>query len=166
MMSKKFLPAGESTGTYTVFGLVTELDILQMANTISRRKFHKGRVFKNVDSTTSYLQCLMQDEHQEIFGIICLDSQHRLIGRFEIFRGTINSAAVYPREIIKTVLDQNASAVILFHNHPSGLSDPSHADIRLTRDIKTALATIDVSVLDHIVVGREDTSSLAQRGLM
>jgi DNA repair protein RadC len=108
----------------------------------------------------------MQDEHQEIFGIICLDSQHRLIGRFEIFRGTINSAAVYPREIIKTVLDQNASAVILFHNHPSGLSDPSHADIRLTREIKTALATIDVSVLDHIVVGREDTSSLAQRGLM
>ena len=98
--------------------------------------------------------------------MICLDTQHRLIGRFEIFKGTINSAAVYPREIIKTVLEQNAGAVILFHNHPSGLSEPSQADIRLTSEIKNALSTIDVALLDHIVVGREDTSSLAQLGRM
>lgn len=165
MMMKKFT-TGEAAGTYIATGTLTEQDIVDMANLISRRKFFKGRTFNNVTSITSFLQCLMQDEQQEIFGLICLDTQHRLIGRFEIFKGTINSAAVYPREIIKTVLEQNAGAVILFHNHPSGLSDPSHADIRLTREIKTALATIDVSVLDHIVVGREDTSSLAQRGLM
>ncbi|WP_338455161.1 JAB domain-containing protein [uncultured Alteromonas sp.] len=137
-----------------------------MANLISRRKFFKGRTFSDVSSVTSFLQCLLQDEHQEIFGMICLDTQHRLIGRFEIFKGTINSAAVYPREIIKTVLEQNAGAVILFHNHPSGLSEPSQADIRLTSEIKNALSTIDVALLDHIVVGREDTSSLAQLGRM
>lgn len=162
---KKFT-TGEAAGTYIAKDTLTEQDIVDMANLISRRKFFKGRKFDNVQSVTSFLQCLLQDEHQEIFGMICLDTQHRMIGRFELFRGTISSAAVYPREIIKNVLDQNAGAVIIFHNHPSGLSEPSHADIRLTQEIKSALSTIDVSLLDHIVVGREDTSSLAQLGKM
>ncbi len=162
---KKFT-TGEATGTYIATDTLTEQDIVDMANLISRRKFFKGRTFSDVSSVTSFLQCLLQDEHQEIFGMICLDSQHRLIGRFEIFKGTIASAAVYPREIIKTVLEENAAAVILFHNHPSGLSEPSQADIRLTSEIKNALSTIDVALLDHIVVGREDTSSLAQLGRM
>ena len=83
-----------------------------------------------------------------------------------MFYGTINAAAVYPREVVKKALNENASAVILFHNHPSGLSSPSDADIRLTRDLKTALATVDIDVLDHFIVGRDDTASLAQRGLM
>lgn len=165
-MSVKKFTAGETAGTYLATGTLTEQDIVEMANTISRRKFYKGRAFKDVASITSFLQCLLQDEHQEIFGMVLLDSQHRLIGRHEMFRGTINSASVYPREIIKTVLDENACAVILFHNHPSGLSEPSHADIRLTSELKASLKAIDVTVLDHIVVGREDTASFAQRGLM
>ena len=166
MSTKKFLPAGETTGSYVTFDVLTELDIVEMANTISKRKFNKGRVFKNVESTTSFLQCLFQDEQQEIFGMVCVDSKHRMIGRYELFYGTINAAAVYPREIIKKVLEENAAAVILYHNHPSGISDPSQADIRLTSEIKCALQTIDVTLLDHIVVGRESVASFAQRGLM
>lgn len=158
--------AGEVSGTYVVSGPVTEKEILKMANVISRRKFSRGRQFNCADDVRDYLQCIMQNEEREIFGMLCVDSQHRLIGRFELFYGTINAAAVYPREVVKKALNENASAVILFHNHPSGLSSPSDADIRLTRDLKTALATVDIDVLDHFIVGRDDTASLAQRGLM
>ena len=97
---------------------------------------------------------------------MCLNSQHHLIAFRTLFTGTLNAAAVYPREIVKQVIDDNAAAVILVHNHPSGVSDPSDADIRLTRDVKHALNLIDVSVLDHFIVGDNSVFSLAQKGLM
>ena len=95
-----------------------------------------------------------------------LNSQHQLIAFRVMFTGTINSAAVYPRELIKQVMKDNAAAVILVHNHPSGIAEPSHADIRLTSEIKSAMGMIDVPVLDHFVVGDKETISFAQRGLL
>jgi len=94
-----------------------------------------------------------------------LNSQHHLIEFEELFRGTINAAAVYPREVVKSVLAHNASAVILVHNHPSGIPEPSESDKTLTRNLKAALALIDVPVLDHVVVGK-DCVSFAERGLL
>ncbi len=94
-----------------------------------------------------------------------MDSQHRLIEYKELFFGTINAAPVYPREVMKEVLQQNAAAIILAHNHPSGVTEPSEADKRVTTRIKDALNHIDVPVLDHIVVG-QDTVSFAERGLL
>tara|TARA_R100001509_G_scaffold28068_2_gene14734 strand:+ start:35977 stop:36261 length:285 start_codon:yes stop_codon:yes gene_type:complete len=94
-----------------------------------------------------------------------MDSQHRLIEYKELFFGTINAAPVYPREVMKEVLQQNAAAVILAHNHPSGVTEPSEADKRVTTRIKDALNRIDAPVLDHIVVG-QDTVSFAERGLL
>ncbi|MEM7419413.1 MAG: DNA repair protein RadC [Pseudomonadota bacterium] len=123
-------------------------------------------VFNNVDDTKRYLQAKLRDCEQEKFALLMLDSQHQLIAFRTMFNGTINSAAVYPRELIKQVMIDNAAAVILVHNHPSGIAEPSHADIRLTGEIKDAMKAIDVPVLDHFVVGDKETVSFAQRGLL
>lgn len=104
-------------------------------------------------------------EH-EVFAILHLDNQHRLIALETLFRGTIDGAAVYPREVVKSVLVKNASAVIFTHNHPSGVAEPSHADLAITNRLQAALAVIDVRVLDHIVVSPEDAVSFAARGLL
>ena len=95
-----------------------------------------------------------------------LDSQHQLIMFRKLFSGTINAAAVYPREIVRQVIADHAAAIILVHNHPSGNPTPSEADIRLTRDIKHAMALVDVEVLDHFIVADNQVCSLAQQGLM
>ncbi|APE04399.1 MULTISPECIES: RadC family protein [Alteromonas] len=122
--------------------------------------------FNNVEDTKRYLQAKLRDCEQEKFALLMLNSQHQLIAFRVMFTGTINSAAVYPRELIKQVMRDNAAAVILVHNHPSGVAEPSHADIRLTSEIKAAMSTIDVPVLDHFVVGDKETISFAQRGLL
>lgn len=126
----------------------------------------KQDVFTNVDDTKRYLQSMLRDCQHEKFGLLMLDSQHQLIAFRILFSGTINSAAVYPRELVKQVMKDNAAAVILVHNHPSGVADPSQADITLTGEIRSAMAMIDVSVLDHFVVGDVETVSFAQRGLL
>ncbi|GEA09094.1 UPF0758 protein [Alteromonas sp. KUL42] len=123
-------------------------------------------VFNNVEDTKRFLQAKLRDCEQEKFALLMLDSQHQLIAFRTMFSGTINSAAVYPRELIKQVMIDNAAAVILVHNHPSGVAEPSHADIRLTSEIKIAMTAIDVPVLDHFVVGDKETISFAQRGLL
>ena len=117
-------------------------------------------------STKDYLQLQLAAEKSEVFAMIFLDNQHQTIAFEKIFFGTIDGAAVYPREIVRKVIEHNAAAVILTHNHPSGIPEPSQADIAITRKIKSALDTIDVRVLDHIVVGSQGTVSLAERGLM
>jgi DNA repair protein RadC len=108
---------------------------------------------------------LAAKEH-EVFAVLMLDSQHRLIEFVELFRGTINSASVYPREVAKEVLSYNASAVIFSHNHPSGVAEPSQADRRITERLVSALGLLDVQVLDHIVVGLNNSVSFAERGLL
>lgn len=126
----------------------------------------RQNAFHNVEDTKYYLRAKLRDCQQEKFAMLMLDSQHQLIAFREMFTGTINSAAVYPRELVKQVMKDNAAAIILVHNHPSGIAEPSHADIRLTNEIKTAMDMIDVPVLDHFVVGDTETVSFAQRGLI
>ena len=98
--------------------------------------------------------------------VLFLDGQHRLLASEELFRGTLGQTSVYPREVVKRALANNAGAVILAHNHPSGVAEPSRADEFLTQSLKAALALVDVRVLDHLVVGQGAVVSMAERGLL
>lgn len=143
---------------------------LQSALEIIRRHLaeplYRQPVFHAAETVTEYLRAELRDCPQEKFGILFLDSQHQLIRFKTLFTGTVNSAAVYPRELVREVIASNAAAIILVHNHPSGIPEPSEADIALTREVRAAMGLIDVSVLDHIIVGDTICVSLAQRGLM
>ena len=115
-------------------------------------------------ATRRFLQAKLRDRQQEIFALLLLDNQHRVLHFAEIFFGTIDAASVYPREVVQMVLKHNAAAVILCHNHPSGVAEPSRADRSLTERLCAALRLIDVRVLDHLVVGDGETVSFAERG--
>ena len=123
-------------------------------------------VMSSAGEAKRYISAQLKDCCEEKFGMLLLDSQHQLLAFRIMFSGTINSAAVYPRELVRQVIADNAAAVILVHNHPSGIAEPSDADIRLTHDVRAAMAMIDVSVLDHFIVGGAHVVSLAQRGLL
>jgi DNA repair protein RadC len=101
-----------------------------------------------------------------VFCCIYLDNRHRVLGFEELFRGTIDGTSVYPREVVREALDVNAAAVILAHNHPSGVAEPSQADERITRRIRSALELVDIRLLDHLVIGDGSATSLAARGLI
>lgn len=122
--------------------------------------------FDSPQAVKDYCRLRIGACEQEVFAVLFLDSQHRLIACEEMFRGTIAQTAVYPREIVKRALSLNAGAVIISHNHPSGLAEPSRSDAYLTATLKTALAMIDVRVIDHIVVSAIETVSFAERGLI
>ena len=113
-----------------------------------------------------YLRLLLAGREHEVFVVLLLDAQHRVIASEELFRGTLTQTSVYPREVVRCALKHNAAAVIFAHNHPSGVSEPSHADEILTRSLKSALALVDIKVLDHFVVGGTRTMSFAERGLL
>ena len=115
-------------------------------------------------SIQKFLQLQLAGKQREVFGMMCLDTRHRMICFEELFYGTIDGASVHPREVVKAALRVNAAAVIFAHNHPSGVAEPSQADIQITSRLKSALALIDVRVLDHIVVTPDEAVSLAQRG--
>lgn len=142
---------------------------LQAALEMSRRflaeQLPRRDALKSPDDTRRWLSALLRDERIEIFGAVLLDNQHRVLGFEELARGTIDGASVYPREVVKRVLAKNAAAVILAHNHPSGVAEPSAADRHLTERLRQALALVDVRVLDHLIVG-ETISSFAERGLL
>ncbi len=143
----------------------TALQTLEKAATLIARKLAKTNVFTCPQTTKDFLNYKLVPCEREVFCILLLDSQHRLIEYRELFFGTIDAAPVYPREVVKLVLACNAAAVILAHNHPSGVAEPSVADRRITERLAEALRLIDVKVLDHIVVG-ETTISFAERGLI
>ncbi len=113
-----------------------------------------------------YLRAKLAGFEHEVFAVLFMDTQHRLIEYAEMFRGTIDGASVYPRELVKEALRLNAAAVIVSHNHPSGNPEPSGADRTLTQRLKEALGLVDVRVLDHIIVAGTDTTSFAERGLI
>lgn len=115
--------------------------------------------------TRKYLQASLRDYQQEVFACLMLDNKHRIIALRKMFHGTISSASVYPREVVKQALSDNAAAIILAHNHPSGIAEPSQSDRDITRRLQEALALVDVRVLDHFVIG-DDVVSFAERGLM
>mgnify|MGYP001762215248 CR=1 FL=1 len=144
---------------------VAALEVLDKAATLIAKKYARKDAFTNPEATKDYLKYRMAHHEREVFAIMLLDNQHRLIEFIELFFGTIDAAPVYPREVVKLVLEHNAGAVILAHNHPSGVAEPSEADKRITRRLTDALALIDVKVLDHIVVG-ETAVSFAERGLI
>lgn len=113
-----------------------------------------------------YLRLTLAGRDHEVFVAILLDAQHRVIACEELFRGTLTQTSVYPREVVKCALRHNAAAVILAHNHPSGVAEPSRADEMLTRSLRSALALVDIQVLDHFVVAADRTMSFAERGLL
>ncbi|MCV6605251.1 MAG: DNA repair protein RadC, partial [Porticoccaceae bacterium] len=139
---------------------------LELARRHLKERMERHQVFTSPDAVASFLRLQLQGRQQEVFSALFLDSQHRLIAFEELFRGTIDSAAVYPREVVRRALAHNAAALILAHNHPSGVAEPSEADARITRQLKNALALVDVRVLDHMVVGMGEVVSLVERGKM
>lgn len=144
--------------------------LLQASLELSRRHVFatvmQGDVLSKPEHVRHYLSMHLTGLGHEVFSGLFLDNRHRVIEYRELFRGTIDSAAVYPREVVKRCLSCNAAAVIFAHNHPSGVAEPSDTDVRLTRKLVDALALIDVRVLDHLVIGRGVQTSLAERGLM
>jgi DNA repair protein RadC len=113
-----------------------------------------------------YLQLLLHDREHEVFVVVLLDAQHRVLTTEELFRGTLTQTSVYPREVVKVALRENAAAVIFAHNHPSGVAEPSRADELLTTSLKQALALVDIKVLDHFIVTGAAAVSFAERGLL
>lgn len=160
------LIAGETTGTYEMESPVTEADILQMAQQLAMSRLSKGRVLTEPKQVFSHLQTLLQCHEYEVFALLLLDTKHRVIGFRELFRGTLDGASVYPREVVKIALEHTAAAVILVHYDPSGDPKPSHADRTLTTTLKNSLNLVGTRLLDHVVVGHEGCVSLAERGYL
>lgn len=163
-MSHSKFKAGETPGTYVLTEPATVEEILVMANRLARARVTKGKALTSPNLTYSSLQTLLQGYEREVFAVLFLDSQHRVIKFEELFHGTLDAASVYPREVVKAALACNAAAVILVHNHPSGLPEPSRSDRSLTETLRAALATVEICVLDHLVIGTEGRVSMAERG--
>lgn len=140
--------------------------VLEIARRSLLTDLARRPVFDTPDAVKQYLHLKLTGLGHEVFAVLFLDSQHRLIAFEEMFRGTLSQTSVYPREIVKRGLALGAAAVILAHNHPSGVAEPSRADEQLTDALKSALALVDMRVLDHLVVGCGDVVSLAERGLI
>lgn len=129
-------------------------------------EIHRDCVLSAPDTVRDYLRLHFAGQEHESFVGLFLDAQHRLLAIHDLFRGTLTQTSVYPREVVKVALKENAAAVILAHNHPSGIAEPSHADRNLTQALKSALALVDVKVLDHFVVAGSEVVSFAERGLL
>ena len=143
---------------------------LQAAIEIARRQLSEsliaGPLLSSPRATRDFLSAQLRDLEHEVLCCLFLDRRHRLIRFEELFRGTIDGASVHPREIVKAALQRNSAAVIIAHNHPSGVAEPSHADELITQRVREALALVDIRLLDHIIVGDGATVSLAERGLI
>jgi len=138
--------------------------VLEMSRRHLESTLTRGNALTDAASTKQYLQQRLRQYHHEVFACLFLDNKHRMIAFEELFRGTIDSANVYPREVVKHALAHNAAAVIFAHNHPSGIAEPSQADYAITERLKSALSTVDIRVLDHIVVGDGEVVSFAELG--
>ena len=139
---------------------------LEMGQRYMAETFDKSDAFNSVEQTKAYLIAKLRDQRHEVFAMLLLDSQHRLIKYRPMFYGTIDSASVYPRVLVQQALLDNAAAVILAHNHPSGIAEPSNADKSITKRIIDAFSLMDIKVLDHFVIGDGVAVSFAQRGLL
>lgn len=140
--------------------------VLEAARRAVDRKMRRGANFASPIDVKAYLSAKLGGLDHEVFAVLFLDNRHRLIEYVEMFRGTIDGASVHPREVVKEALRFNAAAVILAHPHPSGNPEPGQADRAITLRLRDALALIEVRTPDHIVVGGNDTVSLAERGLL
>ena len=140
--------------------------VIEVARRAVSQRLVDAPVFASPEQVAHYAQLRLGGLAHEVFAVLFLDHQHRLLAMEEMFRGTLTQTAVYPREVVKRALQRNAAAVILAHNHPSGTAEPSRADELLTQTIKAALALVDVRVLDHLVIGQGAVVSFAARGLL
>ncbi|KEF30815.1 DNA repair protein RadC [Marinobacter nitratireducens] len=139
---------------------------MEMARRVMDEPLRQGDPLRSPEDTRRFLTSRLSTYPHEVFAGLFLDNRHRVIQYHELFRGTIDGAAVYPREVVRQALEHNAAAVIFAHNHPSGVAEPSQADVSLTRRLKEALSLVDIRVLDHMVVGHGEVISLAERGMM
>ncbi len=156
----------ETNLTYTTADQEEDAIIERALVILNSRLRKTGESMTSPAAVRNYLRLKLSGLEHEVFCVMFLDSQHRVIGFEEMFRGTLNQASVYPREVVKKALANNAAGVILAHNHPSGETTPSMADQNLTDALKSALALVDVRVLDHFIVGGTDVLSFAEQGLM
>ena len=140
--------------------------VIELARRSLAQQLSERSAFGSPQQVKDYLRLQLAEREHEVFAVLFLDSQHRLLVCDEMFRGTLTQTSVYPREVVKRALALNASAVILAHNHPSGVAEPSRADEFLTQTLKSALQLVDVRVLDHLVVARTQVVSFAERGLL
>lgn len=138
--------------------------ILRALAILERRLAKPGQALSRTGVVSDYLKLMFADTPHEVFTCLFLDAQNRVLATEPLFRGTLTQTSVYPREVVKRALAHNAAGVILAHNHPSGVSEPSQADRWLTDQLKSALAMVDVKVLDHFIVGGKNTMSFAERG--
>ena len=125
-----------------------------------------GATIRSPTDSETFLRARLRDRPHEVFCCLYLDNRHRVLGFDELFRGTIDGTGVYPREVVKEALARNAAAVILAHNHPSGVAEPSASDERITRRLRSALELVDIRLLDHLVVGDGVSTSMASRGML
>ena len=140
--------------------------LLELAHRHLKDTLQRVDAIQSVADTRRYLMARMRHHPHEVFSCLFLDNKHRVIQYEELFFGTIDSSAVHPRQVVKRALHHNAAAVIAAHNHPSGVAEPSRADEAITLRLKEALATVDVRLLDHVVIGDGQTVSLAERGVL
>ncbi len=140
--------------------------ILAAALEILATRINHAASLSSPRAVSDYLRLLLDNREYEVFVVVFLDAQHRVLTSEELFRGTLTQTSVYPREVVKTALKHNAAGVIFAHNHPSGVAEPSQADELLTRSLKSALALVDVQVIDHFIVAGSTALSFAERGLL
>lgn len=139
---------------------------LELARRVLREESAERSALGSPAAVRDYLRLAIGSRDREVFLALWLDAQQRVLSAEELFTGTLTQTSVYPREVVKAALQANAAAVILAHNHPSGVAEPSHADEMLTRTLKSALALVDIQVLDHFIVAGERSLSFAERGLL
>lgn len=140
--------------------------VLELARRALAQELQQKALFDSPKAVREYLQLQLGARNHEVFAVLFLDSQNRLIALEELFRGTLTQTSVYPREVVLRALHHHAAAVVLAHNHPSGEARPSRADEALTQSLKAALALVDVRVLDHFIVTRDNAASMAELGLI
>jgi len=145
---------------------VEKQSVIALATKVLAFKFRAGRALSSPEETRTYLRLKLAGYRNEVFGSLYLDNRHRVIAMRELFQGTIDGASVHPRVVVQQAMEVNAAALVLFHNHPSGVAEPSRADEMLTRRLKEALALVDVRVLDHFVVSAGGSVSFAEHGLL
>ena len=146
--------------------LYTRAQVVQQALFLLECEAREADALASPDAVRDYLRLLLADRPHEVFAVVFLDAQNRVIVTLEMFRGTLSQTSVYPREVLIEALTRSAASVILCHNHPSGVAEPSRADQALTQTLKSALALVDVRVLDHFIVTRSGIVSFAERGLL
>jgi DNA repair protein RadC len=145
---------------------IEKQSLMELALAVLQDLHQPGLELPSPNRTREFLRVLLADRKAEVFGCLYLDNRHRVIETAELFQGTIDGAAVYPRVVVQQALTLNAAAVMFFHNHPSGVAEPSHADEAITRRLKDALALVDIRVLDHFIVTAGESLSFAERGLL